>query len=117
MELSSAIIGAGTSIWDAQRVQSLQRIHAKIFAAAIDAMGALSAEVTLYSEDVHSNTIPIMVLILGAVHVESCGSQLIRSFNDVCCCACAWQAQELHTPITSVDALLKSGHRLYICCD
>jgi GNAT acetyltransferase, Mec-17 len=27
------------------------------------------------------------------------------------------QAQELRTPITTMDTLLKSNHRLYIFCD
>jgi hypothetical protein len=53
MEVNASVFGAGTSIWDAQRVQSLQPMQAKNFAAAIDAMGALSAEVKLYSGYTH----------------------------------------------------------------
>jgi hypothetical protein len=49
MEVGAAVFGAGTSIWDAQRIESLQPLQAKIFADAIDAMGVLSAEVKLYS--------------------------------------------------------------------
>jgi hypothetical protein len=33
------------------------------------------------------------------------------------CWLLSLQAQELRTPITSMDALLKSDHRLYILCD
>jgi hypothetical protein len=45
MELSAAVFGTGISVWDAQRLQSLEQTHAKVFAAALDTMGALSAEV------------------------------------------------------------------------
>jgi hypothetical protein len=51
MELRAAVFGAGTSIWDAERIRSLQPLQAKIFTDTIDAMGALSAEVKLYSVD------------------------------------------------------------------
>jgi hypothetical protein len=45
MELSTAVFGTGVSIWDAPRLQSLEQTQAKVFAAALDTMGALSAEV------------------------------------------------------------------------
>jgi hypothetical protein len=47
MELTTAVFGAELSVWDAQGLQSLEQTHSKIFAAALDAMGALSAEVKL----------------------------------------------------------------------
>jgi hypothetical protein len=47
MEVNAAVFGAGTSVWDAQRLQNLEGMNVKTFAAALDAMGALSAEVKL----------------------------------------------------------------------